>query len=82
MLSLEKAIVFIFLEWSGSAHLSKRIVTKWKKQTKLTIPLFEINPEDSEEFSIWTYENNIHGHGYGSIIWLNKGRILDFEKDA
>jgi hypothetical protein len=82
LLDLEKAIVFIFLEWSGSAHLSKRVVIEWENQTKLIIPLFEINPEDSDECSKWVYENDIHGHGYGSIVWLEKGKFLEFEKDA
>jgi hypothetical protein len=82
VLKLEKTIVFIYFEWSGQARVSKNVVINWESQTKSAIPLFEINPEDSDEFNKWVCDNKIHGHGYGSLVWLKKGEILDFEKYA
>lgn len=82
LLSLEKAIVFIYFEWSAQARISKQVVANWESQTKTTIPFFEIEPEYPDEFDKWVRDNDIHGHGYGSIVWLKGGRISDFEKYA
>jgi len=82
VLLLDKAIVFIFFEWSGQAHVSKTALNNWENQSKFEIPLFELNPEDSEVFSKWICDDVEDVHGYGSIVWLGNGEILNFEKDA
>lgn len=79
---LDKAMIFIFFEWSGQAHISKTVLNNWENQSKFEIPLFELNPEDSEVFSKWVFENVADVHGYGSVVWLSNGEILNFEKDA
>lgn len=81
-MNLEKVVVFIFFEWSGQARFSKRIINDWESQSKIEIPVFEINPEDSELLSKWVSDEVKDGYGYGSVVWLEKGKILNFEKDA
>lgn len=82
LLKTEKVIVFIYHEWSGQAHISKQVILDWENNSQSNHLIFEINPEDSVDFDKWVYENEIHGHGYGSVIWLNNGKILGFVKEA
>lgn len=81
LLTLEKALVFIFFEWSGPAYISRNRAADWEKQTKCSASLFEMHPEDDKAFSDWINDQFID-HGYGSLFWLEKGKITHIERNA
>ena len=81
-LNAEKAVVFIFFEWSGQAHFSKRIVEDWENQNENLFPVFELNPEKTDFAKDWVHEKVKDLRGFGSLVWLNEGNILDFEFDS
>lgn len=73
--------MFIFFEWSAQAHFSKEIVQKWENQFKKFL-VFELNPEVLNILSDWVYKEANDLYGFGSLIWMKKGKILNFEKNA
>jgi hypothetical protein len=81
-LELEKAIVFIFFEWSGQAHFSENTLLNWMKTTKFTdIPLYKLNPEVCEFAESWVYLIAKDSTGYGSLSWLMNSSIKHFESN-
>lgn len=79
ILLLEKAMVFIFAEWSGEARIAEKILTEWETKSNLEVPLFELDIDESELISKWIYEEAKDRHGYGSLVWLRSGVICGFE---
>ena len=82
VLLLKKAMVFIFFEWSGQAHFSKKIVVEWENKSKFAIPLFELEPDELPDVLKWVQDEVKERSGYGSLVWLKDGRILDSEMNV
>ena len=82
VLLLEKAMVFIFFEWSGQAHMSKRILSEWENKSELNFPLFELEPDELMSVSKWVREEAKERGGYGSLVWLENGRVLSIEMNV
>ncbi len=82
VLLLEKAMVFIFFDWSGQAHLSKKVLSEWESKAELQIPLFELDPDDLTSVSKWVLEEVKERGGYGSLIWLKNGKISGIEMNV
>jgi len=79
LLTMDKALVFIFFEWSGQAHFSKKVLIDWKRKSKFNIPLFELLPDELELVSKWVREEVKERGGYGSLSWIKDGRVLEVE---
>lgn len=82
ILLLEKAMVFIFFEWSGQAHISRNNVLDWENKSKFEIPLFELEPDELMSVSEWVRDEAKKRGGYGSLIWLKGGNIVGVEMYA
>lgn len=81
-LEARQTIVFIFFDWSGQAHVSRRMVENWENRKNNLISLFELNPEESDFADDWVRHEVKDLRGYGSLVWMREGKIIDFKPDA
>jgi hypothetical protein len=83
-INAEKAIIFITYEWSGQAIQSEQVVAKWVSEWRLwhkdlLVPIFKIEPDEYSFMLEWLREN-VNEHGYGSLVWIKDGAIVDYER--
>lgn len=82
ILLLEKAMVFIFFEWSAQAIVTRKTILSWEDRFKFKDQLFELDSEELPICENWLRNEVQERHGYGSFVWLVDGKIVDYEKDA
>jgi hypothetical protein len=78
----EKGIVYIYFEWSGPAHIARKNIAGLAKEKQFSFPIYELNPEDAIFLSEWVREKVKDLNGYGSLVWLKNGKIVDKELRA
>jgi uncharacterized protein YbaR (Trm112 family) len=90
-LHAERAVVFIFFDWSGQAARSLRTFQEWERElaaqpggTKCEI--YQLEPDKHPRTWKWIADTAGHDkggeHGYGSVVWLRKGSIVGFVQNA
>jgi hypothetical protein len=88
LLKASHAIVFIDFAWSGQARLSAAVITEWERTSNLwglNCPLSRVRPEDVPAVASWlaAQAERLTGEGgYGSLIWLRNGAIVDYEPNV
>ncbi|HLY75197.1 MAG TPA: hypothetical protein VKU80_13840 [Planctomycetota bacterium] len=93
LLASREAIVFVQFNWSGQSVASLRVFEEWEKEnaaSNCNIPrFFRIDPDMMiPSAGAWfteesvKYGQDLAAGGYGSVIWLRSGRIVDFVKYA
>ncbi len=91
LLQADQAIVFLFFEWSCYADLSRRVLEQWEQESAsrpggMDFVIHELSV-DKQPFA-WKWINTSFGysqeceHGYGSVVWLNKGVVVGYVKSA
>jgi uncharacterized protein YbaR (Trm112 family) len=90
-LHAERAIVFIFFEWSGQAARSQRAFQELERElasqpggTKCEV--YQLEPDKHPRTWKWLTGVAGHGeeteHGRGAVLWLRKGSVAAFVQDA
>jgi hypothetical protein len=90
MLSASRAIVLVSVAWSPWPRKSREVLvalefSRGQWAPNATVEFFDIWPERDDELNHW-YEGlcvnsappfELHGHGYGPLWWLAKGKVLE-----
>jgi len=85
ILRADRAIVFIDFAWSGQARLSAAVIKEWERTSNtwgLDCPVYSVRPDEVPPVACWmkTQAAKLDGEGgYGSLIWLRSGVIVDYE---
>jgi hypothetical protein len=88
-----EAIVFVHFDWSGQSVHSLRLFEEWEKDwaAKPTAGFpqhFRLNPDASSYTWDWLeqeggrFRSDLGGGGYGSVLWVKFGRVVDFVRYA
>jgi hypothetical protein len=84
ILDADRAIVFIGVDWSLQSRLSAAVIEEWERKTRawgFGCPVHIVNPE-LHSLGDWMKDHSrqLKGEGgYGSLIWLQSGTIVDYE---
>lgn len=86
MLKLEKAIVWIWVNWSVYAYRSRSVIHQVLKQLEvIEIPVFKIDCSGQENRYIegWlathtTETKYLYSNGYGEMLLVENGRVVDY----
>lgn len=90
-LQVERAVIFLFFEWSRQAAQSKRLVRKWEKEmpsleASHDFVVFELAPDPQPYTWKWINEasSGFQGteHAAGSVFWLRRGSAVGFVPNA
>ncbi len=79
------AIVFIGIAWSGQSTLSSSVIREWERTSNawgIDCPVYNVMPDKLLSVARWMKDHapELKGEGgYGSLIWLRSGSIVDFE---
>jgi len=87
MLEAERAIVFIFYQWSSLAGLARKTMAQWQSQSagrlaELHCSFYELDP-DGHPYT-WSWMGGSGGHTADGerdrdlVAWLSRGRLLAF----
>jgi hypothetical protein len=85
ILQADRVILFIDFAWSGQARLSAALIQEWERTSHLwglNCQVFRARPDDVTMVNAWmeTHAEKLGGEGgYGSLIWLRSGMIVDYE---
>lgn len=87
----EKAVLFVYFDWSGQAAISLKLFQEWEYEWKTAhaderIGFYRLNPEELPACWNWLTkqaqaEDGVDG-GFGSVIWLCKGQRINFVRYA
>ena len=91
LLRAERAVAFIFFDWSAQAILSQRVMQQWEHELAAQphsphFTLHQLAP-DKRPFT-WKWVNEANGdseageRGCGSVVWLKNGSVVGFIPDA
>ena len=91
MLADDKAVLFVFFNWSGQAVLSLRLFEAWVEEWRASHPeasvsFYRLDPDDNRDSWTWLNqksrnETEIDG-GFGSVTWLRRGKCIAFVRYA
>lgn len=89
VLKLDKAIIYLFVDWSGPERISRFIVFKTLSDIgKIEIPLFKIDCSDQTKNYVvdWLIEQRENKKGFnyggcGETLLMSKGKIINFIKN-
>jgi len=78
-------VIFIHFAWSGQSVASLRVFEEW--EGSLQDPpegpaFFRFNPDEHPDLCEWLWDEkfkDLSGRGFGSVIWLRSGKVVDFE---
>jgi uncharacterized protein YbaR (Trm112 family) len=90
-LHAERAIIFIFFEWSGQAGRSLRTFQEWERELasqpgKVDFEIYQLAPDQHPR--TWKWLTGVVGHGEGdehsdgAVLWLRKGSVVGFVQNA
>ncbi|QEH35572.1 hypothetical protein OJF2_41250 [Aquisphaera giovannonii] len=88
ILEMDRAIVFLDFAWSGQAGISAAAAEEWERTShlwRLDCLVFKVRPDDLPAAAEWMGRagKDLAGEGgYGSLVWLSRGTILDYEPYA
>jgi hypothetical protein len=91
VVSARHAVIFIHFDWSGQSEESLLIFRdlenlEWNAEERSAF--YRIDPEDNHDVWDWISDPRREPHsdlaagGFGSIVWLRFGEIVDFERYA
>ena len=90
-LHAERAVFFIFIEWSGQAARSQRTFREWERQLasqpgRVDFEIYQLAPDQHPRTWKWLAGATGHGEGAeysdGAVLWLRKGSVAGFAQDA
>src|SRR5258708_38214485 len=90
-LHAERAIIFIFFEWSGQAARSLRTFQQFERELAaqpdgVNCKILQLEPDQHPRTWKWLADVAGHGedmeHGYGAVVWLRKGSVVGFVHNA
>lgn len=90
-LHAERAVVFIFFEWSGQAVRSLRTFQEWERELasqsgRVDFEIYQLAPDQHPRTWKWLAGAAGQGegveHGHGAVLWLRKGSVAGFVQDA
>src|SRR5260370_17295790 len=90
-LCAERAVVFIFFEWSGQAERSLRTFQQWERELAshpgtVNFGIYQLAPDQHHRTWKWLARAVGHGEGAqqsdGAVLWLRKGSMAGFVQDA
>lgn len=89
MLTLDKAIVYLLVDWSGPERVSRSIVYKVLNEVnKSDIPTFQIDCSDQTKQYVVTWleaqgknQHELYYGGYGETLLVAKSTIKDYIKN-
>jgi uncharacterized protein YbaR (Trm112 family) len=90
-LHAERAVVFIFFEWSGQAVRSLRTIQDWEREItaqpgKVNFEVYQLVPDQHPRTWKWLAGAAGHGEdveqGRGAVLWLRKGSVAGFVQEA
>ncbi len=80
------SVIFIHFDWSGQSFASLRIFEEMEESLKGYTggpTFYRFNPDESPDVcGLWMVDEtfgDLSGRGYGSVIWLRSGKVVDFE---
>ena len=85
LLQADRAIVFVDSAWSGQARLSAAVINEWEQTCSVwgvDCPVHCVKSDEAPSVASWmkTQGAKLGGEGgYGSLIWLRSGVIVDYE---
>ena len=85
VLSADRAILFVDSEWSVQSRLSAAVIEEWERNSNLWglhYTVFRVRPDDRGPVAAWMLDHaeQLAGEGgYGSLIWIRSGAIIDYE---
>jgi hypothetical protein len=85
ILEAGRALIFLDFEWSGQSKLSAAVIQEWERTSNiwgLDCPVFRVRPDDLGPVVEWIsgHKKQLAGEGgYGSLVWLRAGTIIDYE---
>jgi hypothetical protein len=88
MLKVEKAIVWIWVNWSVYAYQSRSVIHQVLKRLELIeIPIFKIDCSEQENRYVedWLATHSkgteyLYSNGYGEMLLVENGRVVDYIK--
>jgi len=90
-LHVERAVIFIFFEWSGPAARSLRTFREWERELAaqpggVNCHIYQLAPDEHPH--TWKWLANATGQvesreqSHGAVLWLRKGVIAGFVQNA
>ncbi len=90
-LHAERALIFIFFEWSGQAARSLRTFQQFEREIVAqpggaNCQIYQLAPDQHPRTWKWLAGAAGHGEdveqGHGAVLWLRKGSVAGFVQDA
>jgi uncharacterized protein YbaR (Trm112 family) len=81
LLQAEKAIVFLFFEWSGQAVQSREVVEQWESDpmlspTRIGVSVHQLIPEEHPYSHEWVEDSAREAGGGGAVVWIRNRSIV------
>jgi hypothetical protein len=79
------SLIFVHFTWSGQSFASLRVFEELEVGLRdhPKGPIFyRFNPDEHQELAVWLCDEkfgDLSGRGFGSVIWLRSGKVVDFE---
>ena len=89
IMSLEKAIIYLLVNWSGPERISRYVIYKTLNELqKERTPVFKIDCSDQKKMYVvdWLAEqeenqSKLYFGGWGETLLVNKGMVIDTIKN-
>jgi len=84
-LGAPSSVIFIHFTGSGQSFASLRVFEELEASLKGNSEgpaFFRFNPDEHLDLCEWLWDDkyqDLSGRGYGSVIWLRSGKVVDFE---
>jgi hypothetical protein len=87
LLREEHAVLFVFFDWSGQAHISLRVFKEWEGEWRnshpgLSVGFYRLDPDRYKDAGGWlskqAREKDGAEGGCGSVTWLRLGKRIGF----
>ena len=83
-----QAIAFIHFDWSGQSFQSLKTVQHLESILWANVSVYRLEPDKSADAADWLirvsgrHQQEFSGGGYGSVLWLKVGTVLDWVRFA
>ena len=75
----DKVLVYIMVDWSGPERISRNVCFTAISNLKIRNGII-IEPDKYPIFEQWYRKQNFVPGGYGELLWVKNGNIIDYLK--
>lgn len=86
MLKLARVIIYISVNWSAQERISRNVLNTVMTELRINeFPIFKIDCSEQtnkyvEDWLVSQSPQNLYSNGYGEIIFVAYGKIIDYIK--